>query len=166
MLRTAGRVVDLASRVRAKFSRIHYSVRVQHHQRVRDGFNKKIRTRFPAWARDQQLYKARNMTDYGERVKYIFRSLVPKGAMLNFRTFQEAAEIDSADSKIEHRSEDGILHVSVMAPKKSGHGHVVLEFDLDLMFFTQSPSDAGLQTIEAIRNTLLQTLETAARNWE
>lgn len=164
MIKTTMGVISLASRVRARFSRMHYSVSVQHHTKVREDFNRNVRIKFPDLASRQQLYKARTMGVYGEGVREIFRFLVPKGAMLNFNLVRENGELDQAESQVEHRSEAGVLHVSIAAPTKKGH--VLLGFDLNLTFFSREPSDSGLQTVDAIRQTLLHTLTTAAQNWE
>ena len=194
----------LVSRARAKFSRLHYSMRVQHHQRVREAFNKKVRIEFPRLAREMNLYKAKSMVEFRERTKAIFRRLLPKGAMLNFKMVPEVAEsdadmladvvaemaveageevvaetrvvaaarpgaevateVDEPAPHIDHRSESGVLHVKMTAPTKGGQ--VRLEFDLALLFFSQVPSDTGLQTVDIIRETLFHNLQTAAKNWE
>ena len=54
MIKTTMGVISLASRVRARFSRMHYSVSVQHHTKVREDFNRNVRIKFPDLASNLQ----------------------------------------------------------------------------------------------------------------
>ncbi|NQT29767.1 MAG: hypothetical protein HQ596_04275 [Candidatus Saganbacteria bacterium] len=85
----------LASRARAKFSRLHWSVTIQHQQVARKLFNANVTSSFPRMVRETNLRGAKNSFIFGSKAKEIFRRLLPKGAMLNFKMVPEAAETDA-----------------------------------------------------------------------